>query len=125
MNASQLILLIRKIYEVGEKSVLFENKQTKCPVCEYLHIYEEGSVSVVTTRGSIRYCKCRKCGTAIKAVCTASKSKSKKSENSKVLKNQTSALKNIKKKNVSTLKNKKAENETGKITGRVNKTRSS
>lgn len=53
---------------LGQKSVKFEYKQTKCPICESVGIQEEGSVKVVTTRGKIRYCKCKKCGTKFKAI---------------------------------------------------------
>lgn len=68
MNIDKLLILIRRIYMLGQKSVKFEYKQTKCPICESVGIQEEGSVKVITTRGKIRYCKCKKCGTKFKAV---------------------------------------------------------
>ena len=68
MNIDELLILVRRLYMLGQKSVKFEYKQTKCPICEYLQVYKEGSVQVVTTRGKIRYCKCKKCGTKFKAV---------------------------------------------------------
>lgn len=106
MNVMQAILLIKKVYELGEKSVTFENKQTKCPVCEFLHVYEEGSVQVITTRGEIRYCKCKKCGTNIKAVLVQKREEKQKKLSSKILDFVTEPPKNIKRKSVRTSKTK-------------------
>lgn len=78
-----ILKILKKVYFLSSRVVIFKPRETVCPVCEYLSMVDKTSVRVLrTSKEGIRYCECEKCGSHFRAFKEVSEDKIEKVQQS-------------------------------------------